>query len=274
MTEMASGNGAATAMSKVLSSDGTAIAFERVGQGPALILVGGALSHRALPGMVELTGLLSRHFTVVNYDRRGRGDSGDREPYAVEREIEDLDAMINMVGGSASVWGISSGGVLALKAAAHGLAINKLALYEPPFVAGGSGRRPPADHQERLTRLVAAGRRSEAAAYFMTKVVGVPSVLVAAMRLLPRWSRLKAVANTLPYDAAVMGDYSLPVRQLGLITVPTLVMAGERSPAVRRQAARELTEAVPTARHRPLEEQNHNVSMKALAPVLVEYFKD
>ncbi|WP_433241310.1 alpha/beta fold hydrolase [Streptosporangium sp. CA-135522] len=260
-------------MNKVTSSDGTVIAYDRVGRGPALILVGGAFSYRAFPGLVELTELLSQHFTVFNYDRRGRGDSGDGASYAVEREIEDIEALIREAGGSASVWGLSSGAVLALKAAVHGLPIGRLALYEPPFMVGEQGHRPPADHRERLEELVAAGRRGEAAKYFMSKVFGVPGVFVAVMRLLPMWSRLKAVANTLPYDAAVMGDYSLPVEQMASVAVPTLVIAGEKSPVVLRQAAREVAGVVPNARHRALEGQNHNVSMKALAPVLVDYFK-
>ncbi|ACZ83459.1 alpha/beta fold hydrolase [Streptosporangium roseum] len=270
MTEVTSSKG--MAVSKILSSDGVAIAYDRVGQGPPLILVGGAFSYRAFPGLVELAELLSQHFTVINYDRRGRGDSGDTTPYAVEREVDDLDALIRHVGGAASVWGLSSGAVLALRAAAHGLAINRLALYEPPFVVGDS-RRPPADHQAQLTRLVAAGRRSAAAKYFMRRVSGVPAVFMVGLPFLPLWSRFKAVAHTLPYDAAVMGDYSLPAGQLSLVTVPTLVIAGERSSTVLRQAAQEVANAVPNARHRSLEGQNHNVSMKALAPVLVEYFK-
>ncbi|MEV4242730.1 alpha/beta fold hydrolase [Streptosporangium canum] len=271
MTEVTSSKG--MAVSKILSSDGVAIAYDRVGQGPPLILVGGAFSYRAFPGLVELAELLSPHFTVINYDRRGRGDSGDTTPYAVEREVDDLDALIRHAGGSASVWGLSSGAVLALRAAARGLAINRLALYEPPFVVGDSDRRPPADHRAQLTRLVAAGRRSAAAKYHMRKVAGVPAVLAVGLPLLPMWSRFKAVAHTLPYDAAVMGDYSLPAGQMSLVTVPTLVIAGERSSAVLRQAAQEVANAVPAARHRSLEGQNHNVSMKALAPVLVEYFK-
>lgn len=203
MTEVTSSKG--MAVSKILSSDGVAIAYDRVGQGPPLILVGGAFSYRAFPGLVELAELLSQHFTVINYDRRGRGDSGDTTPYAVEREVDDLDALIRHVGGAASVWGLSSGAVLALRAAAHGLAINRLALYEPPFVVGDS-RRPPADHQAQLTRLVAAGRRSAAAKYFMRRVSGVPAVFMVGLPFLPLWSRFKAVAHTLPYDAAVMGD--------------------------------------------------------------------
>jgi pimeloyl-ACP methyl ester carboxylesterase len=146
----------------VRSKDGTTIAFDRTGQGPPLIVVGGAFSYRRWKGLLRLGELLAETFTIVNYDRRGRGDSGDTPPYAVQREIEDLDALIEASGGSAFVWGISSGGVLALRAASRGLPIEKLAIYQPPFMLDGDGHQPPPDFAARLEELTAAGRRGEA----------------------------------------------------------------------------------------------------------------
>lgn len=259
-------------MEKVTSKDGTRIAFDRSGEGPPVILVGGAFSYRKFPGLLQLTELLAPHFTVFNYDRRGRGDSGDTRPYAVEREIEDLEAMIDAAGGSASVWGLSSGAALALYAAARGLNIEKLALYEPPFVAGAGGPRPPADAEAQLARLVAEDRRGEAVRYYMREMFGAPAVVVTVMRLLPVWKRLKAVANTLPYDAAIMGDFSLPTGRAASVATPTLVVGGEKSDSRLRHAVRELADVLPNGQLRVLEGQSHNVSMKALAPVLTEFF--
>ena len=195
-------------MNKVFSKDGTAIAFDRSGQERPIILVDGAPCSRAFGPMPQLAPLLAPRFTVYHYDRRGRNDSGDTAPYAVEREIEDLEALIDEAGGSAFVYGTSSGAALALAAAARGLKIEKLALYEPPFMVDESGRRPPADHQTQLRQLIASGRRGDALRFFMTRVVGMPALFVWPMRLMPMWSKLEAVAHTLPYDAAVKAEWS------------------------------------------------------------------
>ena len=259
-------------MKRVISRDGTAIAYDQTGAGPAVIMVGGAFSFRAYAGNVRLAGLLARRFSVINYDRRGRGDSGDTAPYSVAREVEDLAALIEAAGGSAFVYGMSSGAALALEAAASGLNIIGLALYEPPYMVGEGGHRPPPDHQAQLKRLIAGDRRGDAVTYFMREVMGIPGIIVMAMRLLPFWSKLKTVAHTLPYDSAVMGDFSLPAARLASIAVPTLIVGGGKSPAVLRRAVHAVAEAVPQARHRVLEGQSHNVSMTALAPVLEEFF--
>jgi pimeloyl-ACP methyl ester carboxylesterase len=265
-------------MESTRSRDGTSIAFDRTGNGPAVILVGGAFSYRTFKKMTELAELLSERFTVINYDRRGRGDSGDTAPYTVEREIEDLQAVIEAAGGSASVWGWSSGGVLPLRAAIHGLRIEKLAVYEPPFMVDANDRLPPPDFALRLSELVAADRRSDAVRYYMTKGMGVPGMIVTLMRLTPFWPKLKAVAHTLPYDWAVMGDTMagkpLTAETWAAVTVPTLVIAGEKSPPQLRRAAEALVEVLPDARQRLLPGQSHNPSMKALAPVLEEFFAD
>ncbi|MDQ3911095.1 MAG: alpha/beta hydrolase [Actinomycetota bacterium] len=256
-------------METVTSSDGTTIAFDRLGDGPPVILVCGASTDRR--ANAPLAALLAEHFSVFNYDRRGRGDSGDMAPYAVEREVEDLGALIKEAGGSAFVHGTSSGGALALEAAASGLAVAKLAMWEPPFSLDES-RRPPEETARTYTELVGAGRRGDAVEYFMAKVVGLPPEFVAQARNAPWWQAQEAIAHTLAYDAAIMGDYSLPVERAASVTVPTLVMAGGASFPFMRETARTLAEVIPDGQHRILEGQEHNVAPEALAPVLVEFF--
>ena len=257
-------------MNNVTSRDGTTIAFDQLGDGPPIILVGGGSVDRS--ANAPLAALLASHFTVINYDRRGRGDSGDAPPYAVEREIEDLEALINEAGGSAFVYGTSSGGALALEAAASGLAIMKLALWEVPFVLDES-RRPPADTARTYTELVSAGRRGDAVEFFMSKVVGLPPEFVDHARTQPFWQAQEALAHTLAYDATIMGDYSLPTERAAAVAVPTLVIAGEASFPFMRETAQALANTIPDGQHRTLEGQEHNVDPAALAPVLVEFFK-
>lgn len=258
-------------MRKVNSKDGTTIAFDQLGEGPAVILVSGASVSRS--DNAPLATLLAQHFTVINYDRRGRGDSGDTAPYAVEREIEDVEALIKEAGGSAFVYGISSGAVLALEAAASGLNIKKLALYEPPFMVDNSGPRPPADHEAQFRELISSGRRGDAVEFFMTKIVSLPAEFVAQARNEPWWAAAENLAHTLVYDAAIMGDYSLPNKKLASIAVPTLVINGEMSDVRLRHAALAVAEALPNAQRRTLEGQTHDVAPEALAPVLEEFFK-
>ncbi len=261
-------------MKKVTSKDGTVIAFDQSGAGPALILVGGAFQHRAIDAQTaQLADLLAQHFTVFHYDRRGRGDSGDTQPYSVQREVEDLNALINQAGGSALVFGMSSGAVLALKAAAGGLNIRKLALYEPPFNSGDDNARQASESYSRqITALLAEGRRGDAAAFAMT-TFGAPREAVAAMRQAPVWPLFESVAPTLAYDAAIMGDGSVPTAWLASVGVPTLVMDGGASPAFMRSAAQATADALPQGRHRTLEGQTHDVAPGVLAPVLEEFFE-
>ena len=261
-------------MRTVISKDGTAIAFDQSGTGPAIILVGGAFTDRSQPILTQLAESLSPQFTVINYDRRGRGDSGDTAPYGVEREIEDLEALIKEAGGSAFVCGFSSGAALALEAAASGLAMKKLALYEPPFRIAGSSRPLPQDFAKHLSELISSGRRGDAAEYFMTQAAEVPTEFVAQMRNEPFWPTVEAVAHTLIYDTTIMGnDGSLPIERLTVITVPALVIDGGASPAWMREAARAVAEVMPHAQRRTLEGQTHQVSPQVLAPVLMEFFK-
>src|SRR3712207_5127953 len=257
-------------MNTVTSRDGTSIAFDRSGNGPPVILVcGGSTDRMANAPLAEF---LAPRFTVFNYDRRGRGDSGDTAPYAVEREVEDVGAVIDVAGGSAFVYGTSSGAALALEAAASGLAVRKLALGEPPFILDESSR-PPADLVERYDEMIAAGRRGDAVEYFMSKVVGLPPEFVAYARTQPFWQAQEVLAHTLAYDAAVMGDYSLPVERAAAVTIPTLVVAGGMSFPFVRETAQALADVLPHGQHRTLEGQEHNVDPVVLTPVLVEFFK-
>ena len=211
-------------MRHVRSKDGTTIAFDQLGDGPPVILVCGGSVDRS--SNAPLAALLAEHFTVFNYDRRGRGDSGDTPPYAVEREVEDLDAVITAAGGRACVYGTSSGGALALEAARTlPTKITKLALWEPPFSPDGYPR-PPANTARIYTELVAAGRRGDAVEFFMAQVVGLPPEFVAQARNAPWWPAQEALAHTLAYDATIMGDYALPTERVAAVTTPTLVLAG------------------------------------------------
>jgi pimeloyl-ACP methyl ester carboxylesterase len=261
-------------MNKVISKDGTLIAFDRSGEGPAVMLVGGAFQYRAIDQpTAQLAALLTQHFTVFHYDRRGRGESGDTQPYAVEREIEDLEALVNEAGGSAFVFGMSSGGVLALDAVVRGLAITKLALYEPPFNSGDEEAHQAAESYTRqLTALLTEGRRGDAVALAMTSW-GAPAEVVAGMRQSPIWPLFESVAPTLVYDNAIMGDGSVPTERLASITVPTLVIDGGASPASMHNAAQAVAHALPNPQHRTLEGQTHDVAPEVLAPVLVKFFK-
>ena len=211
-------------MNTVTSPDGTPIAYDRTGTGEPLVLVGGTFSYRRYPGQVKLAELLSARFAVYSYDRRGRGDSGDTAPYAIDREVEDLAAVIAAAGGHAHVWGLSSGAVLALDAAAAGVPILRLAAQEPPLVVGPGDRRPPADLLNHVTQLVRTSRRGEAVRYFMTEGMGAPSFVPALLHLMPGvWKRLIAVAHTLPYDAQLLdGDQAgrpLPAGQWASVTM-------------------------------------------------------
>jgi pimeloyl-ACP methyl ester carboxylesterase len=257
-------------MDKVRSEDGTTIAFDRVGEGPPIILVLGAFNDRATGA--PLAAALKDRFSVITYDRRGRGDSGDTPPYAVEREVEDLQAIIEEVGGSAAVFGYSSGAVLSLMAAARGLAITRLALYDLPLSAEDARIERPEDLAARLADLVEADRRGDAVALFQTEGVGLPSEVVAQLRQAPFWPALKAMAHTLVYETEIVGDGSLPVDVAASVGVPTLAIAGGESFPFMRETPSALAAVMPDARARVLEDQSHDLVPHALAPVLEEFF--
>jgi pimeloyl-ACP methyl ester carboxylesterase len=265
-------------MQTVTSKDGSRIAYDRLGSGPEVILVGGALSYRKFKKMEELARLLAERFTVINYDRRGRGDSTEVKPFAVEREIEDLAALIEAGDGSASLWGWSSGGALALRAAGAGIGVERLAVYEVPFIVTAEARPTP-DYGERLDELVAAGDRSGAVKHFMRNAIGIPAPFVALMPLMPMWRGLKATAHTLPYDWAALGQHTmygapLNAEEWASVTMPTLVVYGAKSPALLQHGSRALAEVLPHAELRELEGVSHNVKMNILAEALAEFLAD
>ena len=260
---------------RATSKDGTPIVFGRSGEGPPIILVGGALADRS--AAAELAARLAPRLTTIAFDRRGRGDSGDTPPYAVERELEDIEALILAVGEPAFVLGHSSGAVLALESArTHPELIAKLALYEPPFIVDDSRSLLPADYVEHLGDLVSRGRRGDAVAFFLTRGVGVPAEIVVGMREQPFWSSFETMAHTLAYDGTIMGDTMggspAPLRRWESVDVPTLVMDGGASPDWQRHAVRALLQVLPDARHVTLEGQDHGPDSEMLAPVLVDFF--
>jgi pimeloyl-ACP methyl ester carboxylesterase len=259
-------------MKKVISKDGTEIAYEISGQGPALLLVDGALCYQSFGPMPDLAKLLAPRFMVHSYDRRGRGESGDTRPYAVEREIEDIESLIDVAGGSAFVFGSSSGACLALEASIKlGKKVRKLAMYEPPYQSGDGVLPAWMDYRKRLTESLAAGRQGDAVVLFM-QFVGTPAEQVAGMRQSPRWPMFEAVAPTLAYDAAAMGeDRQAPVKRAANLSMNGLVMNGSAIPFM-LDTAMILAKAIPHAQQRTLEGQTHNVNLEVLAPQLVEFF--
>jgi pimeloyl-ACP methyl ester carboxylesterase len=253
----------------VRSSDGTAIAFERAGEGLPLILVGGALSSgvRDFPPFVELARLLEAQFTVYRFDRRGRGDSGDTQPYAIEREVDDLEALIADAGGAAAVYGFSSGAVLAVEAAARGAEITQLAVLEPPLPAGdGAAEAELAQTAETIQ----AGRRGDAVASFLAGV-GLPPDAVEGMRQSPEWSALEAMAHTLLYDGAITEDDSLWTERAGHVSAPTLVLFSEGTSRYLADSARRAAASIPNALTRTLPGEFHDVDSETLAAELVAF---
>jgi pimeloyl-ACP methyl ester carboxylesterase len=257
-------------MRNVISKDGTPIAFDQSGEGPPIILVVGAFNDSATGA--PLAAQLSEHFTVFNYDRRGRGASGDRTPYAIEREIDDLAALLDEAGGSSSVFGYSSGAILTLKASASGLALSRLALYDPPFLVDDGTPQRAQEISVRLTELISSGRRGDAVELFQTEMVGIPAEIVAQLRQAPFRPALENIAHTLVYEATLLGDMSVVAEQLPSITVPTLVISGGHIQARMRSAAQTLADALPNAQHRSLEGQTHDIVPAVLAPMLEEFF--
>jgi pimeloyl-ACP methyl ester carboxylesterase len=257
-------------METIRSGDGTTIAFDQLGSGPVLVLVAGAVCDRAIDS--PLAQPLARHFTVLNYDRRGRGDSGDTQPYSVDREVADIAALLDAAGGSATVLGMSSGAVLAAEAAASGLSIDHLVMWEPPFAIGADGMRRTKEYTDVLADLLAADRRDDALAHFMAHA-GLPPKKIDGMRGSPLWPVGLRLAPTLAYDAAVLGDGTMPVARYGGIRVPTLVLSGSRSPEAMRDAAVAAARAIPGARHQVLEGQDHNVAGEVIAPVVAAFVR-
>lgn len=264
-------------MKKVTSKDGTSIAYDQAGQGPAVVLVDGAFNTRTFGPNVTLAPLLADAFTVYTYDRRGRGDSGNTQPYAVEREIEDLEAVIQAAGGSAMVYGISSGAGLVLEAVNSGLPVTKVALFEAPYITDDSRKPVPENFPAHLQNLVDMGKRGQVVKDFMTKGINLPGFVVVMMRFMPAWSKLTGIAPTVVYDMTIVGphQHGKPFKQgdWSNLTMPTLVISGGKSPAWMQNGMKSLAKILPDARHQTLEGQTHIVKAQVLAPVLREFFK-
>jgi pimeloyl-ACP methyl ester carboxylesterase len=257
--------------SQTKSKDGTVIAYDRSGHGPAVVIVGGILGDRSQQAPVAA--LLESDFTVFNYDRRDRGESGNTKQYAVEREMEDLEAILDQAGGPAFVYATSGCAVLALHAAAagHGSKIKKLAIWEPPFVVDNSRPKVRSDYRANLIAMLKEGRRGDMAESFFVDAVGMPKEFVSQMRQSPWWPAQEAVAHTLVNDATIMGDYSLPRAQIAKVKVQTLVIDGGQTPWL-TNAADAVAATLPNAQRRTIEGQPHNVDHNAIAPVLTEFF--
>lgn len=260
-------------MEKVRSLDGTDIAFERLGSGPPVVLVGGAFcEHTARAAGLPLARALASSLTVFCYDRRGRGQSSDTAPYTVLREIEDLGAVVAAAGGSAHVYGHSSGAILALEAALAGLPIPKLALYEPPIVLEGLREPMPIDMPERLVALIDAGERTQATALFLTRGIGVPAAVVEQRKQTAVWPSLEALSHTLSYDARLTRDPQSILRRAAAVRVPVALFDGAKSPPWMLAGVERLAAALPGARRLSLPNQNHDVDPLELAPQLLEFF--
>ncbi|MFD0586545.1 alpha/beta fold hydrolase [Paenibacillus sp. GCM10027627] len=252
-------------MEKVISKDGTTIAFDKIGNGPVLIIVASALADRQ--GAAQLANRLSERFTVINYDRRGRGDSSDQSPYAVAREVEDIEVLIDANGGSSALFGSSSGAALALEAAnLLGEKVSRMFLYEPPFIVNDDRPPVPTEYVAHLNQLISEGKRSEAVEYFMTAAAGVPEEFVGFMKADPSWGGMEALAHTLPYDGTVMGTTQqgnpLPSDKWS-INVPVAVIAGENSGAFFHAAAKEVSSILPKGEYSVLPGQDHAAAVMA-----------
>lgn len=257
-------------MDTVLSRDCTRIAIETSGSGPPLVLVNGALSDRS--AVVSLRPYLDAQFTLFAYDRRGRGGSGDTAPYAVEREIEDLAAVIGAAGAPAFVFGHSGGAILALHAARSGVPMRRLAVNEPPFIVSNGRALPPADVTSRLEALIAAGDREAALRLFLGTQVGLPEPVLQQMSQSPIWPAMLALAHTVPYDSVLAGTTEFPIASLSAISVPTLVLHGGASFPWIATTARAVAAALPNATLAELEGQPHAPAAAILAPALLGFF--
>jgi pimeloyl-ACP methyl ester carboxylesterase len=260
-------------MNHARSHDGTQIAYETTGSGPPLILVGGAFcDHTAPVAGTPIAALLAPRFTVVTFDRRGRGDSTNTPPYTIDREVDDIAALITALGGSASIYGHSSGAVLALEAAIRRLPIDRIALYEPPLLISDARPRPPADFANQLAALATSNRRGDAAELFLITGVGMPPPVVQRMRASPIWPGLERLADTLSHDATLTAQPESLIARARDVTVPALVLDGAASPPWMRSGVKTLADALPRADYRTLDGQTHDVAITVLAPVLATFF--
>lgn len=251
------------------SADGSTIAYEKAGTGPALVIIGGAFNTRRSPA--DLVPMLATHFSVYAYDRRGRGDSTETHPFAIEREVEDLAALVDAIGGSAMAYGHSSGGALALHAAASGVPITRVAAYEPPYTPPLGGFESHRAWREAIRAAADAGDPERAAVLFL-QGSGAPATMIDGMKALPWWPGMVAVAHTLPYDLELLGDGAVPTELLANVTVPTLLMFGGDSPPWAGSVVDTAVAALPAATSLSFAGQDHNVDPAVIAPQLIDFF--
>ena len=263
-------------MYTVASADGTRIAYDRYGDGPAVILVSGAMGFRRFKKFEQISTALAERCTVINYDRRGRGDSGPAGPVSVQHEVDDIAALVAAVGGRASLWGWSSGGAVALRAAAADIGVEKLVVYETPFKTDPDAKYPTDDYGERLEQVVADGDPLRAAKLFMRSGIGMPAPLVGVMSLMPGFRKFAANGLTLTFDYAALGEHNMHGRPLqaeewATVTCPTLVVYGSKTYPVLKHASKALALALPNATLHELPGQSHNVAPSAIVPVLAQF---
>jgi pimeloyl-ACP methyl ester carboxylesterase len=266
-------------MQTVVSADGTTIAYDRYGEGPAVILVAGALGYRSFKDARQTATTLAEHCTAINYDRRGRGASGPAGPVSLEHEIEDIAALIEASGGRASLCGFSSGAALALRAAAAGIGIETVIAYEPPFKTDPAATHPLDDYGAKLDEIVATGDAMGAAKHFMRNGVGLPAAMVTVMSVLPMFKRFAANGLTLPFDLAALGEHNmhgwpLEGEEWATVMCPTLVAYGSKTYPQLKHAARSAAEVLPNATLREIPGQKHNIKARAIAPVVAEFVTD
>jgi surfactin synthase thioesterase subunit len=259
-------------MTITVSMDGTKIEYDRSGSGPAVVLIGSGPTDRT--ANAELAGLLSPSCTVLNYDRRGRGGSGDTAPYSVDRELEDLAAVVAAAGDDVSLFGTSGGAMLAFKAVANGLDVRRIAAWEPPYVLPGTRPPVPADYADQQAALAAAGDQSGMAELFLGQAVGLPPEFLKSLMDGPYWGFLAAAASpALMYDAHLAGDFSLDTAQQAKVTCPLLILDGNTTGWL-TQTANAVADASPDAIRQTLHGQQHNVESAALVDPLVKFFTE
>lgn len=254
-------------MGTTTSKDGTELAYDVSGAGPALVYITGAICFRKFRPVAADAAVFSTRFTVYNYDRRGRGDSGNTMPYAVEREIDDIEAVIDAAGGSAILYGHSSGAALALEAAArmpHKIA--GLVIYDASYVHDEAEQVSYAQLAAKIGNLLERREHGRALKVFL-QGIGMPRPFIALLPLFPGWKTMKALAPTLMYDIGIT-EVLPPLERFTSIDLPVHVTVGAKSPASLHQVARQLAEAIPHSTHRMLAGQDHMVSAKAMMPIL------
>jgi len=259
-------------MHTITSRDGTRIAYDIYGEGEPVILVEGAMCGRHFGHTDKLAAELGKQFRVTHYDRRARGDSGPSTDYSMERELEDLAALIAEAGGSASIVGFSSGACLAIEAAAAGLPVKRLAFYEPPYMVGPKGRKVPANFEAEVQQLIADGKYGDAVAYFMTKLIGMPSICLIPMKFSKMWKQITPQAPSLPFDMAAVNGFNPPIERMRRIAVPTLAIYGDKTFPVLFDSTTLCAQTIPGAGHVVLPGQSHEVKAEAIAPELVRFF--